>query len=211
MHPIIEKFTERPKNQQIIACSIVVLIILGLCWQYLLKGVINERNDLETSIEDLQVKILEQRRIARDLPRFKEEVQKLDKKLELVLYELPDNKEIPDLLSAISALAVDTGLEVIKFSPKPELLQEFYAMVPVDIELEGSYHQLLTFFDEVGHLSRIVNIDSIAVDIVTESKSEVLIRATCRAVTFRYLSEEEQKKLAAPKAGKTSRKRRTVK
>ena len=120
---------------------------------------------------------------------------------------MPDSKEIPDLLTSISVLAVDTGLEVVKFSPKQEVIKDFYAAVPVFIELEGTFHQLATFFDEVAHLSRVVNISDIKIDIVTESKTEVVIRTTCQATTFRYLSDEERQELEGPK-GPTKRRRK---
>ena len=107
-------------------------------------------------------------------------------------------------------LAIDIGLEVIKFSPQREAIKDFYASVPVSIELEGTFHQLATFFDEVGRLSRIVNIDSITIDIITETKTEVIIRATCKATTFRYLTEEERAKSSSKSKKGGKKKRRKV-
>lgn len=206
MNPAIESFLERPTSHKVGFWLVSLLVLWGISWQYILKTPFEERDTLSVAIEDLHVKIQEQRRIARDLPRYREEVTHFDKKLELALLELPDKKEIPDLLTSISTLAVDTGLEVLKFSPKNETVLDFYAKVPVAIELEGSFHQLATFFDEVGNLSRIVNINAISVDIITETKEEVYIRATCTATTFRYLTEDERKQ--AQKKGKQKGKRR---
>ncbi len=209
MHPVIENFLERPKGQKLGILGVVFLIIVGLLWQYLLKSPLTELSSLKEKKESLEVQILEQRRIAKELPRFTKEVKEFDKKLEIVLLELPDSKEIPELLSSISTYAIDTGLEILKFSPQHEQIKEFYAEVPVNIELEGTFHQLATFFDEVGHLSRIVNIDEIFVNIVNETKSEVLVRASCRATTFRYLTDEERKAMEAPKEeAKAGRKHR---
>ena len=209
MNPVIENFLERPTSHKVAFWVLSLLIFLGLIWQYGLQGPFNKRDSLQESIETLGAKIHEQQRIARDLPKFKEQVGHFDKKLELALLELPDKKEIPDLLTSISVLAIDTGLEIIKFQPKREAIKDFYAAVPVFIELEGSFHQLATFFDEVGRLSRIVNIDGITIDILTESKSEVIIRASCFATTFRYLTDEERKKTGGSKR-KTPRKKRKV-
>jgi type IV pilus assembly protein PilO len=208
MHPLVNNILERPKSHQIFFWIVSLLIVCGLSWQYLVKSVWDEKDSLVMEIENLQVKILEQRRIARDLPKFKAEVENYDNKLELLIHELPDSKEIPDLLTSISVLAVDTGLEVVQFTPRPEVMQNFYASVPVDIELEGTFHQLATFFDEVGHMSRVVNIDNITIEILTESNSEVLIRAFCRAVTFRYLTDEERAKLVKPAAPQKGRRRK---
>lgn len=208
MNPIIENFLERPASHKVGFWILSLLILLGICWQYVLQEPVNKRETLATSIEDLENKIIEQQRIARELPRFKEEVTHFDKKLELALLELPDKKEISDLLTSISVLAVDTGLEIIKFQPKREAIKDFYAAVPVAIELEGTFHQLATFFDEVGRLSRIVNIDGITIDIITETKTEVVIRASCEATTFRYLTDDEQRQTAADTKTPAKKKRK---
>lgn len=208
MNPIIENFLERPTSHKVVFWALSLLILLGICWQYVLQEPFNQRATLATAIEDLQNKIIEQQRISRELPRFKEEVAHFDKKLELALLELPDKKEISDLLTSISVLAVDTGLEIVKFQPKREGIKDFYAAVPVAIELEGTFHQLATFFDEVGRLSRIVNIDGITIDIITETKTEVVIRATCQATTFRYLTDEERKQTTAAAKNPNKKKRK---
>ena len=210
MHPVVENFLERPTSHKVVFWLLSLAVITGLCWQYVLQAPLDKRDSLAENIETLEIKIIEQQRIAKELPRFREEVTHFDKKLELALLELPDKREIPDLLTSISVLAIDIGLEVIKFSPRRESVKDFYASVPVSIELEGTFHQLATFFDEVGRLSRIVNIDNITIDIITETKSEVVIRATCQATTFRYLTDEERKKAksagAKKKGGKKKRK-----
>jgi type IV pilus assembly protein PilO len=210
MNPVIENFLERPTSHKVAFWVLSLLIMLGITWQYVLSGPFEEREEVRTKIEDMEIKILEQQRIARDLPKFREEVEYFDKKLELALLELPDKKEISDLLTSISVLAIDTGLEVVKFSPNREALQDFYATVPVSIELEGTFHQLATFFDEVGRLSRIVNVDNITIDIITESKSEVVIRASCQATTFRYLTDEERERTQKASKGKSEKKKRKI-
>jgi len=60
---------------------------------------------------------------------------------------LPDTKEIPDLLSNISSLGREAGLDVVQFKQRPEKFEEFYAEVPVDILVRGTYHQVASFFD----------------------------------------------------------------
>ena len=209
MHPMIESFLERPAGHKL-AFWVVSLALIGfLSWQYLIKGGFEERARLQEKIEDLNVQIQEQQRIARDLPKFREEIAELDKKLNVVLRELPDKREIEGLLKSVSVLAVDTGLEVIKFAPKGEVTRDFFAEIPVEIELRGTFHELATFFDEVGHLARIINIRDVAITIESETPQEVAIRATCTATTFRYLEEAER---VAPQPATTTggrRRRRT--
>ncbi|NLF25467.1 MAG: type 4a pilus biogenesis protein PilO [Deltaproteobacteria bacterium] len=192
MHPVIENFLERPASHKIAFWVFSVVFISFVFWQYFFKGSWEEWEKLQEKVENLNVQIQEQQRIARDLPKFREETAALDKKLAALLRELPDKKEIESLLKSVSVLAVDTGLEVIKFAPQKEIHRGFYAELPVSIELRGTFHQLATFFDEVGHLARVVNIRDVMITIEMEGAREVLIRSKCTAITFRYLDESER-------------------
>lgn len=217
MSSIVERFLERPRSHQVGFWLASVGVLSLLLWQYLLSPTFEERQNLRDAVESLQSKVTQESRIARDLPRFREQVQELDRKLMLALRELPDQREIPDLLSAVSARARDAGLEVTTFQPRPEVKRDFYAEVPVAISVEGTYHQLATFFDDVGRMERIVNISGIEVwspffrdtqivrGLAQPVSGKTSIRARCTATTFRYLDESERVK---PEEEKTSKKRR---
>ena len=190
---VVDDFLDRPTAHKVAFWVVALGFVIFIFWQYFYKEDVAERDSLQDSVQELEVKISENRRIVRNLPKFKAEVARLDKKLELLLLELPNKKEIPAFLESISVLAIDTGLDVIKFTPRPQKNKEFFALVPVQLELEGTFHQLATFFDEVGHLSRIVNISGIELTIVKEMTDKVIIRARCLTTTFRYRDEVERK------------------
>jgi type IV pilus assembly protein PilO len=208
MNQLVENFLERPTSHKMIAWVGSAALLVIVFYLYFYKGELKQFGELKEKGEKLEDQIFEQQQLARKLPQFKKEVEALDKKLELVLLQLPDRKEIDSLLSSISALAEDTGLEVLKFAPADEQIREFYAEVPVAVELEGTFHQIATFFDEVGHLPRIVNIDGVVLDILTETKQEVLIRANLNVRTYRYLDPNERAAAAAPVDPKNKQGRR---
>jgi type IV pilus assembly protein PilO len=178
---------------------------VALFWQYSYKGKSAELESLTTKVEELNSQIISEQRLARNLPQVRELVKELEVKLKIALTELPDEREIPDLLASISKLAKDAGLEVSLFQPKPENVREFYAEVPVAITVNGTYHQVATFFDEVGRLSRIVNINQIKVSSPVITEARISVRTDCTATTFRYLDESER---AQQNATDTSRRRR---
>lgn len=207
MKAFLNKLADKPKGQLILMAAGSLLLIGAIYYFYFYAAVSREQQELKEQIADLEKQIQEETSIANNLSRYKQEVEVLDKRLELVLLELPDKKEIAGFLESVSVLAQSNGLEVIKFSPRKAKLKDFFAAVPADLELQGTFHQLATFFDEVGHLPRIVNIDEIAISIVKEVGSKVFIRARCIATAFRYLDEEEQKLVAKRKKKKKKRRR----
>ncbi len=99
-----------------------------------------------------------------NLAAFKREYRHLEQSLEQAMAQLPDKKEIPSLLENISNLGRESGLDVSLFKPGAQKPKDFYAEVPVDIKLVGSFHNLLTFFYSVGNLPRIVNISDLSIN-----------------------------------------------
>lgn len=194
MNQIVEKFNELSikKRMAVLAGSLVAVFVVF--WQYFYAPLSTQHAELLEKTEALNSQIAQQQRIIKNLPQIKIEVNNLNDKLNVVLKELPDRREIPDLLTSISDLAVEAGLEISKFTPRGEVQQEFYSEVPVDVVVEGTFHQLATFFDEVGHLQRIVNIDNVAIGVLGQRPGKMTIRGTCTATTFRYLDESERQK-----------------
>jgi type IV pilus assembly protein PilO len=144
---------------------------------------------------------------AANLPRLKKDLQQLDAELKKAVAQLPDKKEIPDLLRNISAKAQQAGLAILLFRPRPETYQEFYAEVPVDITVKGNFHNTVGFFDEVGRLNRLVNINNIGFKNPTMTGDNIVLETTSVATAFRFLDEAERKKIAEAKAKAAKAKR----
>ncbi|RMG44741.1 MAG: pilus assembly protein PilO [Candidatus Dadabacteria bacterium] len=205
MNPLVENFLERPRSHQIGFWVGSLLLASFIFWQYFYSSKLEEYRKLSDKIEELNNNIAHEKRLARSLPRVKEEVKELNLKLKMALAELPDKREIPDLLTSISNLARDAGLEIIYFKPKGENLKDFYAEVPVSMSVRGTYHQVATFFDEVGNLPRIVNIKLVEMKNPRKSDDRIRITTDCVATTFRYLDESER--VVKKKKGRRRRRR----
>ena len=209
MHPIIENILERPLSHKVAIWIGSHAIVLACFWSLSLGGLLTERDEISSRIEGLNAEIANERRLARNLEKFRREVSELDQKLEVVLRQLPDQREIPDFLISIERKARESGLEdVSSFKPAGERFKEFYAEVPVPISVLGTYHEVATFFDEVGRLPRIVNVGDIALSQPSVREDGVRIKAECTLTTFRYLSEEERARLAAAAKSEGTKKRR---
>ena len=207
MNAFVENILERPTWQKAAIWVGSLGLVVYLVWQFLIADQWEEEDKLKTAIEEVNGKIIEEQRIARELPRFRQEVKDLEIKLKFALQELPDESEIPDLLTSISSLARDAGLTVNLFKPTAENFKDFYAEVPVSIAVEGTFHQIATFFDEVGHLPRIVNINQISIKDPKVGESQVNVKSECVATTFRYLKDSERVQTAEAGDQKKRRKR----
>ncbi len=113
---------------------------------------------------------------------------------------LPQKKEIPSLLTNISALGTNSGLAMASFSPGGERKKEFYAEIPVSLRLNGPYHNIGTFLYEVSKLDRIISATNITLGGGTKQREELLLGASISLITYRFLEESEM--APKPKKGK---------
>ena len=199
MDPQIEKLLKLPTKQKV-ALLILVLLLEGAAMFYgLYRPRMQERAELQTTHEELQKQIQENRRIANNLPRYTAEYEQLKKDLDAALTELPNQKEIPSLLTSISSLGKGAGLEFLLFRPKPEVPKDFYAEVPVDIAVSGTFYNVADFFVAVGKLPRIVNINNVNFSDIKTAGGRTTVKVNCLATTFRFLDKKETKDEKKPK------------
>jgi type IV pilus assembly protein PilO len=187
MNPRVEKLLKLPAYQRVlILCALLLVLAGGFVYLvYLPKQ--EEYRGLQDQNRSLQAKLQEDRRIADNLPKFKAEYEKMQRQLEQALTELPNEREIPTLLTSIASLAKDNGLDVLRFRPGGENRKGFYAEVPVSLQLVGSYHDVALFFQAVGDLSRIVNISNLTIGNPKNVEGRTLLSVDCLATTFRFL------------------------
>jgi len=201
MDPNIEKILKLPTKQKILILVLVSIIeAAALVWFFYLPKH-QELAGLKTELVKLEGEINEKTRIANNLPKLQIEYNELNQELERALTELPNSKEIPSLLTSITSLGKGAGLDFLTFRPKPEVPKDFYADVPVDIVVSGSYFSVANFFAAVANLPRIVNITNVAFSDIKSVNNRMMTKVTCLATTFRFLDKKEIKddKKTAPK------------
>lgn len=128
---------------------------------------------------------------AAKLPELQEALAKAEEEFSRLLTLLPDKKEIPALLDAISQLGAQVGLENILFQPQPEQAHEFYAAIPIRLDLVGSYHTLGAFLDSLSKLNRILKVDNLSMG---RTKTGNLLQVACTMITYRFLDKPVEAK-----------------
>jgi type IV pilus assembly protein PilO len=189
LNPNVEKLLKLPAYQRLMILLGALALIVGLLVYLFYLPLQEEYGRLKTQNATLQVKVEEDTRIASNLPAFKAEYQKMEQQLESALSELPNDREIPTLLTSIASMAKDNGLEVLRFKPGKENPKGFYAEVPVELKLVGSFHQVAMFYQAVSNLSRIVNIGNLNIAVSSGKGNENLLSVECLATTFRFLED----------------------
>ena len=204
----IDSILKLSNTKKLLILAAILCVLGGL---YLKTFILPERedlSDLELQMDKLMKELYDSKAITRDLQTYKDQVKKLDEELTHALKQLPNEKEIPEILKNISSLGKESQLEFVLFRPKPEEPQQFYARVPIELILVGTYHHTGTFFDKVSKLPRIINVVDFNMARAKETSratEEVLVRVSCMVNTYRFIEKkgEERKgeKKTAPKEG----------
>jgi type IV pilus assembly protein PilO len=200
LNATLEKILDRPKGQKLgILVGLIILISVSF-YSFLYSPQADEIAKLNESIEAAQnEKSIKQKRAA-NLPKLQQELGELDVRLKEAIAQLPSKKEIADLLSNIATKAQESGLDINLFRPRPENYKDFYAEIPVEINIKGTFHNVIMFFDAIGRLTRLVNIDNVGFKNPKVTGDQMVLEFTTTAITYRFLEEAERKKVAEEKA-----------
>ena len=181
----------------------VGVVLLGLGYWQILSPMQDAIEAQKAKLKGLQQKIQEGRTAQAQLPQFREEVRQLELELDKLLRILPARRNTPDLLRRIRALAEQGDFVLKRFTPGPLSDKDFYSEWPIQIALNGNYHNLALFFDRIGRFSRIINVDNLGISAVDPTRfAGHTISAAFTAKTFVYREEEETPPPAKGKAPK---------
>ena len=182
----------------LITLGIVVVVLAAAVW-FLYKPKYEKINSLTSTLKTVEKQLVKAKKNAAELEKFQAKMREAEAQFKLAMKALPEKEEIPSLLTSISQSGQDVGMEFLLFEPKAENRKEFYAEIPVAMNIKGDYHNLAIFFDRVARLSRIVNIRGISMSRIQDTSD---LSTACTAVTYKFVESEP------PKTDKKNRKRR---
>lgn len=208
---LLDDIRERPAAQKLALLGVVIVIVFVLDWQYVYGPRADTLAEIQATLAQRRSE-LEQKRAKTDSRGDAErELRDLQAELRRAEARLPDQREIAELLAAVAASARGVGLDITLFRQKPETYAEYYAQVPVEMKMRGTYHDVALFLDRVRRLDRIVNVSDLKLEKPTLRGDRVVLEASATATTFRFLNEAERARLAeaakkdkAGKGGKAS-------
>jgi type IV pilus assembly protein PilO len=202
-----------PLYARIGAAVLAALVILGAAGYFLIKPSLeNLEREERTEVQLRQEFETKQRKVAA-LDAYRAQLAEMERSFGAMLRQLPSRTEVANLLNDISQTRVASSLEEELFRPSGEVPKEFYAELPNQIIVIGSYHQMGEFVSGIAALSRIVTIESVDIKAATAARggrgatailSSGPLRMEAVAKTYRYLDDEELAAQAAaqqPQAG----------
>ncbi len=194
MDKLIDRLLKAPLGAKVgvVAVAVVLLSVLN----YFAIGMnfgapVSELEDKIRKAQQEQGRLdkeyIEKTAIANNLNQFRREKELLEQQLREALAELPEEKNIEDLLQLFQDRALKAGLKIESIEPKPPTTERFYARIPIPMTVKGNYHEIATFFDSLGRMRRIVNVTDVALDNPKDVNGKVVLNGKFLVTAFMFV------------------------
>jgi type IV pilus assembly protein PilO len=176
-------------------------VAVGLIYVFVWQDRMPELQQRENTEQQLRAEFRSKHAKAINLAIYKQQLSDIEKSFGALLRQLPSKTEVPNLLVDISQTGLAAALEEKLFQPGQEVKKDFYAELPIHIQLTGSYHEFGAFVSGIAALPRIVTLHDIQITPINKDKNTSFdqLQLDLTAKTYRYLDDDE---IAAAEADK---------
>jgi type IV pilus assembly protein PilO len=196
MEQLIERIAKAPLGLKIGVVAGLLVLLTALTYFVISLPYGPSVSEVETRIKRtvaeqarLERDFTEKQAIANDLNRFRKEKELLEQRLNEALAELPEEKNIDELLQLFQDRAQKAGLEISTITPETEKSEGFYARIPIPMTVSGNFHEIATFFDSLGRLQRIVNVSDITMTAPKDVGGKLVVDSKFLVTTFMFVNQ----------------------
>jgi type IV pilus assembly protein PilO len=197
---MVQKIGQLSRLQRILISALTVIVIIGLFVYFFYMPKLQEIDDLKTGIKKSERRLKETKQKAAELEEYRKKMEMAQAKFRIVSRALPLKDEVPSLLTSVSQAGKDSGLTFLLFEPRAEERKDFYAEIPINMQLAGGYHDLGEFFDKLARMPRIVNVERFQLDLENQSSADLTI--DCTAETYKFVESAMNEESGGKKKNK---------
>lgn len=183
-----------PLPVKILVIGLLCLVLAGV-WFYLDIGAQLDQLAIEQGKEtELRAMFEQKQRKASTLEEYKVQLQEIEKTFGDLLRQLPSKTQVPELLVDVSQTGLASGLEFELFKPGAEIIKDFYAELPIEVKVWGSFLDFGSFVSGLATLPRIVTVHNIKITPNAARETggrNYALTMSALVRTYRYLDEGE--------------------
>lgn len=180
----IGSWTRRAK---LIVASLIALLIIGAGYYFIISKQVDELEEVQRREQPLKDQFMEKKALAINLEAYKAQMIEANEMFEVLKKQLPNESEIPDLLTDMTQVGLSRGLQFEQIRPGNTINKDFYAEKLVNIRVNGEYHQIASFISDVASLPRIINVDNFSLKRRGANSTNLTMTAVTK--TYHYLDD----------------------
>jgi type IV pilus assembly protein PilO len=197
-----KKITRLPKKYKIIIMVSICVVLFAAIFALLLMPQFKDKKAVASELASVQRDLRKLHEIRNNMDKTRREYAEMKDRLQEVLSQMPEQKDVPNLLRQVSTLSHETGARIRYFEPKAVQAKEFYSELPFELRYTGGYHNMGYFFDGIRRLERIVHVTSFSLEAKSVTATKVVLEGSCMAKTYVYARAQQQ-----PQKGKEAKKK----
>lgn len=179
-----------PNSVKIFFITLVAIFTLALGYYLFVDAELDTLEQVAAKEEELRGVYRAKHSLAANLEAYRAQMEEMEIQLATMLKKLPAGHETPGLLDDITFVATHSGLKIVSITWGNEIEKEFYTELPLDINVEGRYHEFGQFVSAIANLPRIVSLHNFDIKAIKDSAE---LKLKILAKTYRYKDLESEK------------------
>lgn len=190
MDKYLDRIVKAPPAVKFGGLAAAVVLLTAANFFFVIQPLEEKMERQRAEQRKLDLDLAEKSEIAQNLNERRREMDVLEQRLAEALTELPENKDVEELLSQLNDIGKKSGLEISRVEPGPESVGggDFFARIPIKMQVSGNYHEIAMFLQEVANMRRIVNVNNIKLDGAKLKSEKVVLQSSFLATTFRFVN-----------------------
>lgn len=186
----LDNIGQWPAAAKLVLTIFLSVVVIGLGYVGLVSDKMEQLDRVIAEEVTLKQSYKAKYHVAANLELFRAQMLEAEDIFANQLRSLPNSHETPGLLDDITFIGTISGLDFVKLEWQPEISKEIYIELPIDIEVNGSYHSFGNFVSKIAGLPRIVTLHDFKIDIMPTSKDTLNLKL--EAKTYRYQEAKTQ-------------------
>lgn len=195
-----------PVPVKLVLLVVIFIVLVFLGYWFLWSGQIEEWDQAVVKEQELRDTFLVKKSQAVKIDAYRQQMVDIEKTFGALLKQLPDKSQMDGLLTDINQAGLGRGLEFELFKPGAEVIADFYAEMPIQVKVKGTYHDIGAFATDVSKLSRIVTLNNLNIMPMNKDAKDGLLSMEAVAQTYRYLDASEVASRNAQKSASKDKK-----
>jgi type IV pilus assembly protein PilO len=175
------------RNAKLFVAGVICVLIFIGGYYYVIEPKVIELETVKQKEPQLKNSFLVKKALAINLDAYKDQMVEAEETFGVLLKQLPNESEIPDLLIDMTQVGLSRGLQFEQIRPSNTISKDFYAEKLVNIKANGEYHQIAGFISDIAALPRIINVDNFTLRRLDEDNSVLTLQAVTK--TYHYLED----------------------
>lgn len=197
-----KSFHELSPRAQLIIFGLLCALTVAGAWQVLIGPARAELETQRARMTKVESEVARVQAITNKLPQYQREVRALEVALRETMAVIPDDRDPQDVLRNLHELASESTLDLATFTPRPVVAKTQYSEWPLQLGIEGTYHDLGRFFARLAAMARLMSVSDMTIKVLSRPNAKGTIAVSCLATTFVFKKDTDPVMAATTPGGR---------